>query len=132
MIDIQLPPNLAALCNTCETICEKECCGPGAFSFSPFNIIYHLTKWEARIRDSNIEMLRSELADLAKDTRNLDQHSERIVLPELNAILTKEQLLALVGEIDSALTEGCAIYADQESRVDERYQKFLRIINVRK
>ena len=58
MIEIQLPPSFAALCNTCETICEKECCGIGAFNFSPFNIIYHLTKWEARIRDSDVEALR--------------------------------------------------------------------------
>ncbi|MEP0156274.1 MAG: DUF6331 family protein [Pseudophaeobacter sp.] len=132
MIEIQLPPSFAALCNTCETICEKECCGIGAFNFSPFNIIYHLTKWEARIRDSDVEALRTELSDLARDLRNSDQRAEKVVLAELNAILTNEQMLALISEINSALAEGCAIYAGQESRSDERYRNFLRIIEVPK
>ncbi|MEQ3704081.1 DUF6331 family protein [Pseudophaeobacter sp.] len=132
MIEIQLPPSFAALCNTCETICEKECCGIGAFNFSPFNIIYHLTKWEARIRDSDVEALRTELSDLARDLRNSDQRAEKVVLAELNAILTNEQMLALISEINSALAEGCAIYAGQERRIDERYRNFLRIIEVPK
>lgn len=130
MIEIQLPSSFAALCNTCETICKKECCGIGAFNFSPFNVIYHLTKWEARIRDGDVEKLRSELFDLAEDLRTSDKSAEKVVLTELNAILTNKQMLALIGEINSALTEACAIYADREVRTDERYQNFLRIIEV--
>jgi hypothetical protein len=55
-----------------------------------------------------------------------------VVLAELNAILTNEQMLALISEINSALAEGCAIYAGQERRIDERYRNFLRIIEVPK
>lgn len=130
MIEIQLPPSIAALCKSCETICEKECCGIGAFSFSPFNIIYHLTKWEARIRDSDVAVIRSELADLAKKIRNSDERPAQMILTELNAILKDEQVLSLIGEIESALTESCAIYTSLKDRIDERYQNFLRIINV--
>jgi hypothetical protein len=88
MIDIQLPPTVAALCKGCETICEKECCGIGAFSFSPFNIIYHLTKRHARILDSDVAAVRFELVDLVMTVRNSDQRGEKVVLAELNAILT--------------------------------------------
>ncbi|SDX93499.1 hypothetical protein SAMN05444358_11727 [Ruegeria halocynthiae] len=130
MIEIQLPPAFAALCKTCETICEKECCGIGAFNFSPFNIIYHLTKWEARIRDSDVEMLRSELTDLAANIRSSHQRSEKLVLSELNAILTNEQVLALIREVESALTDGYVIYSSQEIPITERYEKFLRIVKV--
>ncbi|MBX5143974.1 DUF6331 family protein [Rhizobium lentis] len=127
MIDIQSPPSVAALCKSCETICEKECCGIGAFSFSPFNIIHHLTKRDVRILDSDVAAIRAELIALVTTLRNSDQRTEKVVLAELNAILTTEQMVALIDEIDSALSEACAIYAGQSERVDERYQNFLRI-----
>lgn len=130
MIEIQLPPAFAALCKTCETICEKECCGIGAFNFSPFNIIYHLTKWDARIRDSDVETLRSELTDLVANLRSSHQRSEKLVLTELNAILTNEQILTLISEVESALIDGCVIYSSQETQITEQYEKFLRIVNV--
>jgi hypothetical protein len=39
-------------------------------------------------------------------------------------------MIALIDEIDSAVSEACAIYASHADRVDERYQNFLRIIKV--
>lgn len=128
MTNIQLPPFFAALCKSCETICERECCGIGAFNFSPFNIIYHLTKWHACIRDSDVEEIRTELTDLAAKLRSSGQHFERIVVADLNAILTENQMITLIADVDSAILEACAIYAGQQDRVDERYQNFLRII----
>ncbi|WP_432431564.1 DUF6331 family protein [Rhizobium leguminosarum] len=56
MIDIQLPPTVAALCKSCETICDKECCGIGAFSFSPLTINRALSaciEFGCQGRDSN-------------------------------------------------------------------------------
>jgi len=128
MTDLQLPPFFAALCKSCETICERECCGIGAFNFSPFNIIYHLTKWNACIRDSDVEEIRNELTDFTAKLQSSGQHSERIILAELNAILTANQMIALIADVDSAIFEACAIYAGQKDRIDERYQSFLRII----
>lgn len=128
MTDIQLPPFFAALCKSCETICERECCGIDAFNFSPFNVIYHLTKWHACIRDSDVEKIRTELTDFAATLRSSGPHSERIVLAELNAILTVNQMITLIANVDSAILEACAIYAGQQDRVDERYQNFLRLI----
>ncbi|MDM9647769.1 DUF6331 family protein [Rhizobium sp. S163] len=132
IIDITLPPSVAALCKSCETICEKECCGISAFSFSPFNVIYHLTKVDACIMDSDVAEIRSGLAELLTNLRGAVRRVEKVVISEFNAIMTAEQMIALVGEIDSALSEGCAIYASQEDRVDERYQNFLRIIETPK
>lgn len=128
MIDITLQPFVSALCKSCETICEKECCGIGAYSFSPFNIIYHLTKTNAGIRDRDVAEIRAELADLLAVLRRTAPSVERVVILELNAILTVEQVIALVGEIDSAISEACAIYSGQQERIDERYENFLRII----
>lgn len=132
MIDIVLPPFLAALCKSCETVCVRECCGIEAFSFSPFNIIYHLTKLQRRSLDSEIADIRLELADLATRLRTSDLNTENLVLADLNAILTIEQVFALIDEIDFALTEGRAIYCSQEERIDARYRNFLRIIRAPK
>ena len=129
MIEIQLPPDLAALCQSCESICEKECCGIGAFNFSPFNIIYHLTKWKGRIFNVDVEGLRSELTNLAAEIQNFDQRSAMFVLAELNAILTKEQLLALIDEIEFALTKGCTLFDEQKDRLEKRYQAFQQIVS---
>jgi hypothetical protein len=64
MSEFKLPPSIAALSKSCETICEVECCGLGAISFSTFNVIYHLTKRDAEICESNVVKIRAELASL--------------------------------------------------------------------
>ena len=127
MSEIQLPPSIAAMSKSCETMCEAACCGLGAFSFSPFNVIYHLTRWDAEIRESHVATIRSELADLSRVFQSASIASQTVVCAEWNAILTEAQLLALVEEIGSAVTEACLIYASQKDRVDARYQNYLQI-----
>jgi hypothetical protein len=129
MIEITFPPYIEALCKSCETICEKECCGIRAFSFSPFNIIYHLTKINACIRDEDVAEIRSGMAEIVKNLGGLE-HSEKVVMAEFNAILTVEQVISLFALIDAALSEGCAIYEIHEKWIDQSDQNFSRIIDL--
>ncbi len=124
-IKIQMPPSLRALSKSCETICEKECCGLGAYHFSPFNIIYHLTRWDASIRENHVATIRADLAELTKTVRNLKGGPAKITLADLNAILTENQMLALIDEIDTAVTAACNIYAVHKDDIDSRYQNYL-------
>lgn len=128
MTEIQLPPNIRALCQTCETICEKDCCGVAAFSFSPFNVIYHLTKWEGRIRNESAETLRMELSELRSEISAANPTSERLIFKELNAILTKAQALTLINEIETGIDDSCAIYASHAAQVTDRYKRLCRIL----
>jgi len=131
MIEITLPANIGALCETCETTCEKECCGILAFNFSPFNIIYHLTKIDERIRDSDVAEIREQIARITKKVGNLDRHADKVVIAELNAIFTVDQLISLFDLIDTALSDGCAIYSIHAKQIEQNEQKFSRIIRVR-
>lgn len=128
MTELKLPPSIAALSKSCETICEAECCGLGAFSFSPFNVIYHLTKRDAEIREGEVATIRAELADLSKIFQTSTEPPETIISRVWNAILTEAQLHALIDEIGSAVSEACAIYAIHKDRVDARYQNYLLLI----
>ncbi|MGE8103222.1 DUF6331 family protein [Allorhizobium sp. NPDC080224] len=128
MIEITLPASIGALCKTCETTCEKECCGIRAFNFSPFNIIYHLTKVEERIRDSDVAEIRTKIADISKQVGNLDRHADKAVIAELNAILTVDQAISLFDLIDSALSDGCTIYSIHEKQIEQNEQQFSCII----
>lgn len=128
MSEIQLPVSIAALSKSCETICEVFCCGLGAFSFSPFNIIYHLTKWHGCIRESDVATIRAELADLSKIFHSSFERPETITSLEWNAVLTEAQLLALIDEIGTAVSEACLIYASHKDRAEVRYQNYLQII----
>lgn len=132
MIEITLPPRIGALCISCETICQRECCGIRAFSFSPFNIIYHLTKINACISDEDVAEIRSEMAEIVKNLSRLDWHAEKVDIAEFNEILTVEQVISLFDLIDSALSEGCAIYEIHEKQIEQSDQNFSRIIEVPK
>lgn len=132
MIEITLPASIESLCKSCETICEKECCGIRAFSFSPLNIIYHLTRINACVGDEDVAEIRSEMAEFVKNLGGLDRHAEKVVISELNAILTVEQVIALFDLIDTALSDGCAIYAIYENQIKQSDQNFSRIIEVPK
>lgn len=44
---------------------------------------------------------------------------------DLNAILSENQMLALIDEIDVAVTAACNIYAVQKDDIDLRYQNYL-------
>ncbi len=124
-IEIQMPPSLRALSKSCETICERECCGIEAYNFSPFNIIYHLTGWDASIRENHVATIRADLAELTKTVRNSKGGHTKITLADLNAILTENRLLALIDEIDSAVTSACNIYALHKDDIASRYQNDL-------
>lgn len=128
MSEFKLPPSIAALSKSCETICEVECCGLGAISFSPFNVIYHLTKWDAEIRESDVVTIRAELAALSKVFQTSSERPETVTSMEWNAILTETQLLALIDEIGSSVSEACSIYVRHKDRVDARYQSYLQTI----
>lgn len=124
-IEIQMPTSLRTLSKSCETICEKECCGLGAYHFSPFNVIYHLTRWNTSIRENHVATIRADLAELTKTVRNLKGGPTKITLMDLNAILSENQMLALIDEIDVAVTAACNIYAVQKDDIDLRYQNYL-------
>ncbi len=128
MIEITLPADIGALCKTCETTCEKECCGIRAFNFSPFNIIYHLTKIDGFIRDSDVAEIRTKIADISKQVGNLDRHADKVVIAELNAIFTVDQVMSLFDLIATALSQGCAIYSIHEKQIEQNEQKFSCII----
>lgn len=132
MIEITLPPSLAALCASCETICMSECCGIRAFSFSPFNIIYHLTKVADPIRGEDVAEIRSELGELVRTFDGADQQADEVLIKDFNEAFTVEQLISLFDLIDAALSEACAIYAIHEKQIEQEYQKFLRIIEAPK
>ncbi|XUY27452.1 DUF6331 family protein [Agrobacterium sp. rho-8.1] len=131
-MEITFPPNVSALCKTCETICEQECCGILAFNFSAFNIIYHLTKINARIFDRDVAEIRSELDDIAKKISTLDRHADKVTIIELNAILTAEQVISLLDFIDSAISDACAIYAVYKNQIELNDQDFSNIVKAPK
>ncbi len=124
MIRIPLPPALSSLIKTCETVCEAGCCGLDAFSFSPFNVIYHLTKWHADIRDEDVQAVRLELADLERDYGKAGKLGQGGTVAELNAIMTGEQISYLAQELASAISEACAIYLAERDRIEERDRRF--------
>ena len=124
MKEFILPPAIANLCKNCETICEVACCGVGAFHFSPFNVISHLTWRQGLITKEDVAAIRSELAVVDREFRSDHWQGRKILISELNAIMTPEKVLLLVAEISFALSEACEIYAAQKLSVDERYKNF--------
>lgn len=128
MIEITLPPRIAALCGSCETNCVSGCCGISAFSFSPFNIIYHLTRFGDGIGNQYVAEIRSEMAELVRKLGGSDRQAGEVSIEDFNEYFTVEQLISLFDLIDAALSEACAIYAMHEKQVEQGHQKFLRII----
>lgn len=127
MTDIALPPDLLHLCNDCETICRRECCGLNAFNVSPVGVIHHPTRYDAGIRKEDVARLRSAPAQLSAQIRERGDPSAQVCLEELNAPLPAADGLLLVEEVDAALTEACAIHAALKDRLDARYAAGLRI-----
>lgn len=132
MIDIQLSPSIAALIKSCETVCAKECCGHNAFSFSPFNLIYYLTKYGQPIVDGDIERLQVELADFVTTLRNSDEFLEHFAVQEINAILTTDQMVAVINEISFALTQARVLYANHCDQIEDRAYNLTKILNGQK
>lgn len=110
----------------------SECCGIDAFSFSPFNIIYHLTMGTACIRNEDVSEIRSEVAELLRNLGGADQHAEEFAIDEFNQVFTVEQLISLFDVIDAALSEGCAIYAAHEKQIGLASQRFSSIFETPK
>lgn len=130
MIEIKLPPLIADLCNSCETISEKTCCGIEAFNFSPFNVVYHLTRWKTNIHDFDFIEICSEVDEFFIKISNLNVNSVKMFLPDFEAIMTRDQLLFVIGEIKSALSDGYDIYLSQKDHIDKKYFNFLNTVQL--
>ncbi|KQR33288.1 hypothetical protein ASF91_04525 [Rhizobium sp. Leaf155] len=128
MEQLGFPPSISALVKECERFCEKECCGPNAFSFSPFNMIYHLTKYGEDISWTDIESLQEQLSDFAEMVRSSYMPSEKLEVLEINAILTVDQLVCLVEEIGFGLIQAHAIYAPYRDEIEDREWEFSRML----
>ena len=126
MTEIQLPPRLAALCRDCETVCEATCCGIGAFNFSPFSLIHHLSRVDAGVRAESVAALRADLDAFAASIRAAGP--ERLTIPALNAALTPAQAQALAAEIAAALTEAETLWAVHGARAEARWDAFQKAV----
>lgn len=127
MITIELPPNIAILCQKMETACEAECCGIAAFDFSPFNVIPHLTYRGAKF-SSGADGIQSDLDALRTYVQTSMPSDEKMVLEPLNAILSVRQMIVLIDEIGWALSRARKIYAREQERLENRNWKFMQKI----
>ena len=128
MTEIQLPPRLSALCRECETVCEAACCGIGAFNFSPFSLIHHLSRVDAGVQAESVAALRADLDAFAASIHAAGPAPGRLTITELNAALTPDQAQALAAEIAAALTEAEALWAEHGARAEARYAAFQKAL----
>ena len=54
-------PALANLLMACEKMCRQECCGIGAFDFSPLHVASHMASYKGSITEAEVAAMLGDL-----------------------------------------------------------------------
>lgn len=100
---MQLEPPLANLIARCQTICVAECCGIGAYDFSPIQIASYLTMYRGKPDDSEVANLHHQIDALRANYGLAGGSGGGVVLEEMNQSFTAEQIEALASELSANL-----------------------------
>jgi len=111
-----------------ETNCLAECCGIAAFDFSPFNVIPHLTYRGANF-SSGADVIQSDLDAFRTYIEISIPPEEKMVVDQLNAILSVRQMILLIDQIGWTLSKARKIYAREHERLENRNWKFMQKMN---
>lgn len=90
---------LINLINKCQSLFVAECCGIGAFDFSPVHIASFLIMWEGKPRDNDLRKLRAQLDELKRNYGLNGAISPGVAITELNQYLSGKEIDILVDEI---------------------------------
>jgi hypothetical protein len=114
-LGMKLEDPLLNLVDRCQTICVAECCGIGAYDFSPVHIASSLLIWEGKPSPERVAKLRSQLDALKANYGNAVASSSGITIDDMNQSFSAAEVEALVGEIAMNLDIALRLCEDVES-----------------
>lgn len=99
--ELPLTDRRAGLFVACEKVCLHECCGMGAFDFSPLHVASYMSAYTGIISEEDTQ---ASLADLdrllaAGAAQPLDANGYACSIANTNWNFTRESLAALVARI---------------------------------
>ena len=116
MREFTLNPPLKALVHACETVCVAECCGIGAFHFSPFHAASFLIRYDARVDVRLLDDIQRQLEELRVVSVELGKSGERLLIEEMNSSFNSEELQEFVRDVSSVLQRGVELVEAEVER----------------
>ncbi len=100
---MKLEDPLLNLVARCQTICVAECCGIGAYDFSPVHIASYLLLWQGKIDQANLTKLMGQLVALKANYGSSGASSQGVTLDDINQNFTGAEIDKMVDEITANL-----------------------------
>ncbi len=91
---MKLGARLKALVEACENMCVAECCGIGAFDFSPLHITSHLSAFTGTISEADLSKVEAEIDAMVSHavTFSPDQSGNICSIEGMNQYFTEMML----------------------------------------
>src|SRR4051794_11984029 len=96
---MKLEPPLSNLAARCQTICVAECCGIGAYDFSPIQIASYLTMYRGTPDASEVRVLRGQIDALRANYGSTGTGEQGVTFEELNQSFTSDQIDCFTGQL---------------------------------
>ena len=116
-MEIKLEHPLKDLFNSCEKLCEVNCCGINAFDFSPIHIASFLIKYSARLDKQRLATTLEQLVEL-KRLANSAPNAERMTIIDANQHFTTDEFQNLIVEIQEGLERAVKVIELVETRLN--------------
>ena len=108
-VPMKLEYPLSGLVARCMTVCLPECCGRGAFDFSPLHIASFLVNSRDEPDLGDVARLREQLGSLRANHGHLAGHTSGVDLDEMGNCFTPGEVDDLVWEISENLEIALAL-----------------------
>ena len=122
MKELNPGPRLASLIRACEKVCSVDCCGLGAFDFSPLHAASHLSAFTGAISDDDIAAIDNEVNQLVHCAEECIPNSDGFVciIAGTNQLFTMAAVHEFSKDIKSAIRLAPKVLEFADRLSDER------------
>jgi len=117
---MKLEPPLARLIHHCEAICVAECCGLGAYDFSPIHLAAGLIYFRGVPDPGEVLQVREQIDALKTNYGTSARSGGGVTLEDMNQTFSAEEIDRLAEELSKNLEVALCLIEDCERRRYER------------
>ncbi len=103
--ELSLGQRTGYLVNACQVVCVPDCCGIGAYDFSPLYTAAYLTRFTGVVSKEDVQAISDELGAMLAEAEFLSPNSDGFVcsIAGMNQYFTAESLRQFVDDINHSM-----------------------------
>ncbi len=104
--ELSLGQRTKCLVDACQVVCVPDCCGIGAYYFSPLYTAAYLSRYTGTVSKDDVQTISDELDALVAEASSLSPNSDGLVcsISGMNQYFTADSIREFVDDIKRSMS----------------------------